>query len=673
MYDNLNMIFYYSSILTYIFSSNFYNVNRGFSITLLFIFYVLYNLYLIIFNILYRIIYQSKLRGSLLKIHYEELLNNISDSIFEIDKKGTYTYCSETISKLLGYSSDEIIGKVIFNFMTKPEAKRVKHIFALHTSNKEPIVDCETVYIHKDGHEITVTINAIPILDESGDVVNYQGILKDISKEKSKLKETYILEERLRLALRGSNDGVWDWNIIDNSVYFSPRWKEMIGYKDNELPNEVPTWTDRIHPDDLEATWASINEHINSQTEYYEGIHRLKHKDGHWVWILDKGKALYDTAGKATRMIGTHTDITEEKAMHLKSLHQKQIIEQIHDSVISTDLDGIITSWNSGSETLLGYTAKEAIGKNISLIYLDEEIKLLKANIYLLLKYGGHNLEARMITKNQDILLVDLSLSILKDEKSNPVGLIGYARDITQKRKAENTLEQQSKRAQMGEMISMIAHQWRQPLNAISLTASNLKLKFDFGEYSCKSEQDFNQCREDFSKGLSQIEEYIRVLSTTIDDFRNFYKTDKIPVSVRLDEIVPKALNIIAPSLQNNHITVIEEYNSSQKIKIYGNEVMQVVLTLLQNSQENFLEKKTKEPYIKIIVKNKMISVCDNGGGVPKKILKKIFDPYFSTKIEKNGSGLGLYMSKTIIEQHHKGKLTVKNIADGACFTIKFM
>ena len=606
-----------------------------------------------------------------MKIDHEKLLKNLSDCIFEIDKKGTYTYYSENINNLLGYSSNELRDKTIFTFMSKAEAKRVKRIFALHISNKEPIVDCESIYIHKNGHEITVLTNAIPILNENADVVSFQGIAKDISKKKDKEKETKILEERLALALRGSNDGVWDWNIIDNSVYFSPRWKEMLGFSDTELTNEVPTWADRIHPDDVEATWNSINEHVNSETEYYEGVHRLKHKDGHWVWILDRGKALYNSDGIATRMIGTHTDISKEKAIQLKAMHQKQIIEQIHDSVISTDLNGIITSWNSASETLLGYTAKEAIGKHINLIYLEEEIEV-KDTINTLLNKGAYRSEAHLITKAKDILLVDLSLSLLKDEKLNAIGVVGYSKDITQKRKTEETLEQQSRMAQMGEMISMIAHQWRQPLNAISLTVSNMKFKFDLGEFNLKSESGLRQCSTDISKNLNKIEDYIITLSSTIDDFRNFFSTDKVLTLIKLEKIALKSLNILDPSLRANDITVIEDYNSNTEIEVYENEVMQVILTLLQNSQDNFLKKEIKEPYIKITAKDKMISVCDNGGGIPEDIIGKIFDPYFSTKEGKNGTGLGLYMSKTIIEKHHKGKLTVKNTNDGACFTIKF-
>jgi signal transduction histidine kinase len=233
--------------------------------------------------------------------------------------------------------------------------------------------------------------------------------------------------------------------------------------------------------------------------------------------------------------------------------------------------------------------------------------------------------------------------------------------------KQDKIIISQSRQAAMGEMMSMIAHQWRQPLSAISAISSTLSLDVMMDHYK----KDF------FTNRLNSIAELTQHLSSTIDDFRNFYKPNKIKTNVKLEEILLKTLNIIKPSLLNDNIEIIQEYNSKEEIEIYDNEMIQVMLNLFKNAQDNFKEKQTKNPYIKIITENRTISVCDNGGGIPEDIIEKIFDPYFSTKNEKNGTGLGLYMSKTIIEEHHNGKLTVQNIDDtqgastGVCFIIE--
>jgi len=243
--------------------------------------------------------------------------------------------------------------------------------------------------------------------------------------------------------------------------------------------------------------------------------------------------------------------------------------------------------------------------------------------------------------------------------------------EVEKNKKQTTYIVQQSRLAQMGEMVSMIAHQWRQPLSAISSTSINIKMKLALGLLSDENRKSEDELKKYFEEELDAIEMYTQNLSTTIDDFRNFYKPNKIQVSITLEEIVVRSLKIISSSFANANIKIIEEYSSYMKIKLYDNEMMQVILNILKNAQDNFKEKQIKDPYIKITVTNRTISICDNGGGIKEDIIEEIFNPYFSTKDEKNGTGLGLYMSKTIIEDHHNGKISTKNIDDGVCFTIE--
>ncbi len=243
--------------------------------------------------------------------------------------------------------------------------------------------------------------------------------------------------------------------------------------------------------------------------------------------------------------------------------------------------------------------------------------------------------------------------------------------EIEKNRLSDQKLLQHSRLAQMGEMISMIAHQWRQPLSAISSTSLNLKLKLELEIFKLDSKEGVDECSDYFLKRLEDVEEYVQSLTHTIDDFRNFYKPNKKSVTISLEEIINRSLHIIQASLKNDNIEIQKVYHAKEPMKIFDSELMQVILNLLKNAQDNFKEKQIKNPYIKITTQEQFISICDNGGGIPKAILEKIFDPYFSTKDEKNGTGLGLYMSKIIVEDHHKGRLHVSNTNDGVCFTIQ--
>ena len=234
--------------------------------------------------------------------------------------------------------------------------------------------------------------------------------------------------------------------------------------------------------------------------------------------------------------------------------------------------------------------------------------------------------------------------------------------EVEKNRLQDQRLIQQSKMALMGEMISMIAHQWRQPLNIITLNTAKWETGFLLNN-EISNEEIYNI--------TSEINKQSQYLSNTIDDFRYFYKPNKESVTVKLEDVISKSLSIIKASLESYDIKIIQEYKSKEKIELYDNEMMQVILNILKNAQDNFSQKDIKDPYIKITTENRTISICDNGGGIPEDIIEKIFDPYFSTKSEKDGTGLGLYMSKTIIEEHHNGKLSAQNTDDGVCFIIE--
>ena len=235
---------------------------------------------------------------------------------------------------------------------------------------------------------------------------------------------------------------------------------------------------------------------------------------------------------------------------------------------------------------------------------------------------------------------------------------------LIQNRKKDQQLLEQSRLAQMGEMLSMIAHQWRQPLAAISATSAALELKAKLNKSN----------KEIIINSAQNISSYSQHLSNTIDDFRDFFKPNKEQKEIVLTDIVNSVLNIVKTSIQNQDITLLSEFNTDAKVLTYPNELKQVVLNLIKNAEDILLEKKIEKPFIKVLTyadeNNFILEVSDNAGGVPDAIMEKIFDPYFSTKHEKNGTGLGLYMSQTIINKHCDGKLSVFNNTEGAVFKI---
>ena len=232
--------------------------------------------------------------------------------------------------------------------------------------------------------------------------------------------------------------------------------------------------------------------------------------------------------------------------------------------------------------------------------------------------------------------------------------------EVEENRKKDKMLMYQSRLAQMGEMISMIAHQWRQPLNAITIATGAIQLKATRDKLDMKTAIEIS----------NNITKFALHLSSTIDDFRNFFKTNKVMKTTDYKKLIDNVLLIIESSLKNKQISVQIQIKELIELTTYENELKQVLLNLIKNAEDILIEKEISNPIIEIIIdKNKLI-ISDNAGGIPDNIIEKIFDPYFSTKTKKDGTGLGLYMSKIIIEKHCGGKLLVENTKKGASFSI---
>jgi len=337
--------------------------------------------------------------------------------------------------------------------------------------------------------------------------------------------------------------------------------------------------------------------------------------------------------------------------------NSKLLLEAIEtqQNVISVDSFVSYISIDEEHKYLLcinNYSKFDEIKVNLFLVFLSNIIGALR-NLF------SHH----KVVENLDSQKRELELKV-KDA----------VQEVTKK---DKLIQQQSRLAQLGEMISMIAHQWRQPLNAIAANAIGIETKLSLWEDddSMLTKEGQVELHSFVNSKLNNIERYVQSLSMTIDNFRDFYKPTKEKRLVTINNSIKQALDIVETSMQTKLIKVEKEFNSKVELELFTHELMQVILNLLKNAQDNFEEKEINNAEITIItndIQNGVrVEISDNGGGIPLDINEKIFDPYFSTKTEKNGTGLGLYMSKLIVEEHHDGKLFYTNTKVGVCFTLE--
>jgi C4-dicarboxylate-specific signal transduction histidine kinase len=224
---------------------------------------------------------------------------------------------------------------------------------------------------------------------------------------------------------------------------------------------------------------------------------------------------------------------------------------------------------------------------------------------------------------------------------------------------------QQARLASMGEMIANIAHQWRQPLSELTILLYEMKKEF----------QDTKQ-EKNVLKHYKKSQNLIKKMSQTIDDFRNFFDPHKPKEYFRIKDVIDEAMYILKDTLKNENIDI--QISADKNIKIFGftNEFSHVLINILNNAKDAFykLDKKDKTIQINIIESQKeiKINILDNATGIDKNKLDKVFEPYYTTKQNLQGTGLGLYIAKMIVEESMNGKLIVQNIVEGVCFTIVF-
>ncbi len=339
---------------------------------------------------------------------------------------------------------------------------------------------------------------------------------------------------------------------------------------------------------------------------------------------------------------------------------------------------------------MTGYTKEEILRTSCMKLSIEEDKQRSAEALAEVVKKGYiTDFTKSCIKKDGTIIIVSMSISLMDDKKRvlisskditkkkemekelqemNKYLEIKVQKEVEKNRKTEFQLLEQSKNASMGEMIGNIAHQWRQPLSAITTLASTVKLNDQLGILET----------DEIDEKMDKIVDKANYLSKTIDTFRNFLKADNLEYKeFVLESTVERSLQIVESTMKDLHIKLINNIDLTKKSKLMGvqSELSQVIINILNNGKDILKEKKIDEPWIQLDLINEdnnyIISIEDNGGGIPKEVMPKIFDPYFTTKHQSQGTGLGLHMSYRIITESFKGKLYVHNTTNGAKFFIK--
>ncbi len=440
-------------------------------------------------------------------------------------------------------------------------------------------------------------------------------------------------------------------------------------------------------------------ETLHLQTTYYRQIQKI-HKSYFKIILIPMNDLEYPR--KEQLLLGFATNITteilkkNELANHNIQL-KLDILDEIQDKlklkkekkgqqillsnifksaksgIAVINQDGKLIKYNKSFYKTLGFNRKEFLKKDFYSLFLEEnKPAIMEENQTLFIVQKAIANEYKLLTKENSLKICIGSSTIIKDEQNKQLRLFIFE-DITKLKELESEqilnnkiIAQQAKMAEMGEMIGSIAHQWRQPLNAINAAA----MKLNFSSHLNILEN------EEIQEKTKFIEQQSVKMSETISDFMNFFKPSTLKEDFFVLDIYKKILEFLEPQLKSKNIHL--EIKNSDGVKIYGfkNEFEHILLNLINNAKDAFKNYERENKTITITVKDKeentIIKVTDNAGGIPTAILNKIFNPYFTTKEQGEGTGIGLYMTKVIIEKHFNGTISATNAEDGAIFTLNF-
>ncbi|MBN2895945.1 MAG: GAF domain-containing protein [Campylobacterales bacterium] len=409
------------------------------------------------------------------------------------------------------------------------------------------------------------------------------GYMNDVS-------ALHLLKERYEFALKGANEGLWDWDLRTDTIYFSPRWKEMLGYGDDELPCALESWSTLVHPDDLQGALDAITHAHSAPNRNYDIEYRMRHKNGAWIWILDKGFTLFDLEGTAVRMIGTHADITRIKASEARNaLHARraevmlalpdlseslskpdfmqrmlEMAEELTQSPIS-----FIHFVNDDEQSIELITWSRRTLDEYCHVVHDRHYPVTQAGIWadalrerraiVINDYPKHP-HKRGLPEGHAPLERFISLPVIEDNKvvmlcgignkdeaynqtdvetlqllaNETWRLVQRQRNRIKLQQTQEMLLAQSRYAAMGEMIGMIAHQWRQPIAVIAMGVNNIIADIEL--------ELFNPLQA--RQALEELLDQTRKLSMIIDDFRTFFASSSHDQQTTLRAPIEEALEI---------------------------------------------------------------------------------------------------------------------------------
>ena len=477
-------------------------------------------------------------------------------------------------------------------------------------------------------------------------------------------------EERWKFALEGAGDGLWDWNVQTNEVFYSHQWKAMLGYGDDEIGNTLDEWDKRVHPGDKEYVYREIQRHFSGEAPVYMSEHRMLCRDGTYKWVLDRGKIVTRTAdGKALRVIGTHTDITERRrageALQESQERFKELADSLPQSVFECDLQGNFTYFNKTGLKAFGCTESDiSAGMNILQVVAPQDRQLAREAMERRLEgqQFGYT-EFHALRRDGSTFFVGVHTAPIR-RGDRTVGLRGLAIDMSDHKLVEAEMLKVEKLESLGILAGGIAHDFNNILTAILGNIALARMRLKPGSFE-----------HDRLNDAEKASNHARDLTMQLLTFSK--GGEPVTKTVAIDQVIRDAVGFalrgarVRSSLHFDVGLWPVEADAGQMSQVFQNLVLNACQAMPEGGVITIEACNAREEMLNVLPARGRyvhVTVRDEGTGIPEEYLAKIFDPFFTTK--QTGSGLGLAVTYSII-RNHGGQITVSSrIGQGTTFTV---
>lgn len=478
-------------------------------------------------------------------------------------------------------------------------------------------------------------------------------------------------KERFDVAVRGAYLGMYDWDINSGDVVYNDIWFRMLGYSPREFPHTFETWKSLLHPADTARVLKVLNDYLKGTSTFYSVEYRLKTKDDSWKWILADGNIKRrGEDGAPLRMVGLHRDITELKSAELNLRYQKDLVESLIENmpagIFAKDVRDHfrVLVWNRRMEEIFGLKRYDVLGKNdhelfdkeLADIYLKDDLEVVQTGK---IKSGIHE---RIQGAKGERWVQTVKVPVF-DEDGKVSVIFGILDDVTEKEQLELSLRQTQKMQAIGQLAAGVAHEVKNPLAVILLAAEGLGVNKDIieNERIQNKVEMIKTASKKANKVIMELLRFSRLADTEVEQ-------------IDLHQVIDDAYFLAHNRGKEKYIEFQKEFHNGP-LMCLGNQVLleQVFVNLFNNAIEAI------ERFGRVIVRtrvdnnprgqrNIIVEVEDNGPGIPKEILPKIFDPFYTTKEAGQGTGLGLSTVFAIMEKHN-GRVRVDTGIDSGTGT----